>query len=433
MRVLVIGENNTGFKQAVKLASDKGAKVAFEENCEKSLENLRNGRGADLILIDVKFDIKNFVESLKAEKISVPIIACGFENDVKLAVDAIKYGAQEYLPLPPSEDLIAAILENISNQGNNIISGSKAMERPLEIARKVSNSDANILITGESGTGKEIFANYIHENSERAKNQFIKVNCAAIPKDLLESELFGHEKGAFTGAVARKIGKFEESSGGTLLLDEISEIDISLQAKLLRAIQEEEIDRVGGTRPVKLDLRVIATTNRNLSQEIKKGNFREDLYYRLNIIELALPPIRERKEDIEEFANYFIDKYCKNNRLNPKKLSKEALNILKQYNWPGNVRELENTMHRAVLLSEDIIKPADLQIRLFSENGNVEGLEKSDDSAEKQYIANALKHCLGDQNHVANILGISISLLKEKIQHYCLQDELKQYDKEEEV
>jgi DNA-binding NtrC family response regulator len=430
MRVLVIGENNTGFKQAVKLASDKGAKVSLVEDPSKALDNLRSGKGADLILIDVKLDIKSFVESLNSEKISVPIIACGFENDIKLAVNAIKYGAQEYLPLPPSEDLIAAILENISNQGNNIICGSKAMERPLEIARKVSSSDANILITGESGTGKEIFANYIHENSERAKNPFIRVNCAAIPKDLLESELFGHEKGAFTGAVARRIGKFEESSGGTLLLDEISEIDISLQAKLLRAIQEEEIDRLGGNKPVKLDLRIIATTNRDLMEEIKKGNFREDLYYRLNIIELALPPIRERKEDIEEFANYFIDKYCKNNRLPPKKLSGEALNILKQHNWPGNVRELENSMHRAVLLSEETIKPKDLQIQILSENSNVEALNKTDDSAEKQYIANALKHCLGDQNHVANILGISINLLKEKIEHYCLQDKIKEYEKE---
>ena len=288
---------------------------------------------------------------LEAERIIVPVIACGVQSDSAVAVKAIRAGAKEYIPLPPDEELIAAVLEAITEESHAVIHASAIMKRVLELSDQVAGSEASILITGESGTGKEVIAQYIHRKSKRAGNNFISVNCAAIPEALLESELFGHEKGAFTGAVARRIGKFEEANNGTLLLDEISEMDIRLQAKLLRAIQEHEIDRVGGTRPVKVNLRIIATSNRDLQQETKKGTFREDLYFRLNVINVHLPPLRERKEDIAPIAAFFIAKYAKANGMPERKLSAAGLEKLHRYSWPGNVRELENIMHRAVLLA----------------------------------------------------------------------------------
>ena len=212
-------------------------------------------------------------------------------------------------------------------------------------------SDASVLITGESGTGKEVLARYVHTRSNRSKKPFICVNCAAIPENLLESELFGHEKGAFTGAIARRIGKFEEATGGTLLLDEISEMDVRLQAKLLRAIQERIIDRVGGTRPVPVDIRIIATSNRNLAEAARNGTFREDLLFRLNVVNLKLPPLRERPADVIELAQYFVKKYSEVNGVALRPFSAEARKALSVHRWPGNVRELENTIHRAVLLT----------------------------------------------------------------------------------
>ncbi len=217
--------------------------------------------------------------------------------------------------------------------------------------QQIAPSDASVLITGESGTGKEVIARYVHGRSNRAKAPFISVNCAAIPEHLLESELFGHEKGAFTGAVARRIGKFEEATGGTLLLDEISEMDVRLQAKLLRAIQERVIDRVGGTKPVPVDIRIIATSNRNLVEAVRAGTFREDLLFRLNVVNLKIPPLRERPADVLELAQHFVKKYADANGVPARPLSAEARRALVLNRWPGNVRELENTLHRAVLLA----------------------------------------------------------------------------------
>ncbi|MEX0760149.1 MAG: sigma-54 dependent transcriptional regulator, partial [Tistlia sp.] len=214
-------------------------------------------------------------------------------------------------------------------------------------------SDASVLITGESGTGKEVMARYIHSKSKRRSKTFVSVNCAAIPENLLESELFGHEKGAFTGAQARRIGKFEEANGGTLLLDEVTEMHPRLQAKLLRAIQEREIDRVGGTQPVKIDIRLLATSNRDLDQAVREGDFREDLYFRLNVVSLELPPLRERPRDVEILSEHFLQKYADANGVPKPSLTAEARTMLREHQWRGNVRELENTMHRAVLLAED--------------------------------------------------------------------------------
>lgn len=414
MRLLVIGTINSEIQSAIAIASQKGARVFFEHNINAGIEYLRKGQGADLVLIDAKLHIANFVSGIKSEHINADVVAYGVNSSPKEAVAAVKAGAKEFLPLPPDEKLIAALLTVISDNSKPMIASAPEMAAIIEMADQVAPSDANILITGKSGTGKEVMAHYIHNHSKRKDKSFVRVNCAAIPENLLESELFGHEKGAFTGAVARRIGKFEEASLGTLLLDEISEMSTHLQAKLLRAIQEQEIDRVGGTHPIKVDLRIIATSNRDLAEEIEKGNFREDLYFRLNILNIELPSLSSRKSDIKPLAEFFIAKYCDSNNIKPTKiLSNEVVDFMESYSWPGNIRELENTMHRSVLLSKgDVISKEDLMLK------NKNFLGKTLVDSEKELIANTMKHCLGDSTIAANILGISISRLQEKLDIY---------------
>jgi|JFJP01.1.fsa_nt_gi two-component system response regulator FlrC len=417
MRLLIIGDINTEIKAAIDIAKSRKAKVVMVESCEQGVDFLCQGKGADLVLVDVKFDIKLLITSMKNEKISTPVIAYGVQCSPKEAVNAIKSGAKEFLPLPPDKRLIAAIFTSISDDSVKIIGESKIMKDAIAIADKIAGSDANVLITGQSGTGKEVFSQYIHDKSKRRENHFVSVNCAAIPENLLESELFGHEKGAFTGALSRRIGKFEESSGGTLLLDEISEMDVRLQAKLLRAIQEKEIDRVGGASPVKVDLRIIATSNRDLLKEIEKGNFREDLYFRLNIINIELPSLKERIDDIIPLSEFFIKKYSESNGFSQKRLSKDALVKMQNYFWPGNVRELENILHRAVLMSSsEEIKADDIQIK--EKTANIDSDGSNANANEKQLVFNTLGYCLGDLAKAANILGVSINILKEKLQNY---------------
>jgi DNA-binding NtrC family response regulator len=346
------------------------------------------------------------------------------------------------VPLPPDAELIAAVLEAVAEESNALIFRDPAMNRVLRLATQVATSDASVLITGESGTGKEIMARYIHAKSKRADRSFISVNCAAIPESLLESELFGHEKGAFTGAVSRRLGKFEEANRGTLLLDEISEMHPRLQAKLLRAVQEREIDRVGGSQPIKVDIRLLATSNRDLEEEVRQGNFREDLYFRLNVVNIELPPLRERQQDIEILAEHFIKKYAEANGVASPALAPRALDRLQRHHWRGNVRELENAMHRAVLLVEgDIIEP---ELILLSgrglepedssdsrpaehgdgANGNGNGAEnaalvgRTVADVERHLILETLTHCLGNRTHAANILGISIRTLRNKLKLY---------------
>jgi len=414
MRLLIIGDINSEIKSAIDIAKARKSKVVMVESCQQGVTFLCEGKGADLILVDVKFDIHFLVSSLESEKISTPIVAYGVQCSPKDAVAAIKAGAKEFLPLPPDKKLIAAIFSSIADDSVDIIAYSQLMKDAIAIADRVASSDANVLITGQSGTGKEVLSRYIHSKSKRKDNHFVSVNCAAIPENLLESELFGHEKGSFTGALSRRIGKFEESSGGTLLLDEISEMAPRLQAKLLRAVQEKEIDRVGGTNPIKVDLRIIATSNRNLLREIERGTFREDLYFRLNIINIELPSLNQRVEDIKPLSEYFIKKYTESNSLSLKKLSNTALLKMQNYSWPGNVRELENIIHRAVLLSNsEEIQPDEIYIKASDEKEH-----KAEGANEKQLLFNTVGYCLGDLDKAANILGISISILKEKLQHY---------------
>jgi len=306
MRLLVVGQLNGQLASAVKMAMAAGAKVSHVETIEAATHALRAGQGADLMLVDYDLDIAALIAANEAERIRVPVVACGVDPDARKAGDAIRAGAKEFIPLPPEAEMIAAVLAAVSDDNKPMVVRDPAMQAVISLADQIAASEASILITGESGSGKEVIARYVHQKSRRASKPFISVNCAAIPENLLESELFGHEKGAFTGALARRIGKFEEANGGTLLLDEISEMDTRLQAKLLRAIQEREIDRVGGSKPVKVDIRILATSNRDLVMAVKEGTFREDLLYRLNVVNLRLPPLRERPGDIVALAEFFV-------------------------------------------------------------------------------------------------------------------------------
>ena len=438
MRLLIVGSLRGQLTTATKLAMAKGASVTHAETVEQALAVLRGGRGADLLMVDVALDIRDLVLRLAAERFAVPIVACGVSNDARAAVAAIHAGAKEYIPLPPDPELIAAVLAAVTDDARELIYRDESMAHVVKLAQQIAPSDASVLITGESGTGKEVLARYVHGRSNRARAPFISVNCAAIPENLLESELFGHEKGAFTGAVARRIGKFEEASGGTLLLDEISEMDARLQAKLLRAIQERVIDRVGGGKPVAVDIRIIATSNRNLVEAVREGKFREDLLFRLNVVNLKIPPLRERPADVLELAQHFIKKYSDANGVTPRPLSAEARRALVLNRWPGNVRELENTLHRAVLLAggdeigiNGIVTPDGLRLDQAKASAAVTYAAMAAETVtralvgrtvadvERDLILETLKHCLGNRTHAANILGISIRTLRNKLNEYA--------------
>ena len=287
MRLLVIGPLRAPLIEATRMAMQRGAAATTADSIAQGLDVLRK-RGADLLIVDVSLDIAGLLRALDSERIATPVIACGMKLDKAAATAAIAAGARDFLPLPPDAELIAAMLEAVTDSKPSFVWRDAAMERVVSLADKIAASDASVMITGESGTGKEVMARFLHERSKRRAKPFVSVNCAALPEGLLESELFGHERGAFTGAVARRVGKFEEADGGTLLLDEISEMDARLQAKLLRALQERVIDRVGGGKPVPVNIRVLATSNRRLEDEVRAGRFRQDLYYRLNVVSLRL-------------------------------------------------------------------------------------------------------------------------------------------------
>jgi two-component system response regulator FlrC len=428
MRLLIIGALSGQIGAASQIAVARGAKVSHSDDIESALALLRKGHGADLIMADTSLDIALLVSSLSNELINVPVVACGVDDDQKAAVAAIKAGAQEYVPLPPDAELISAVLEAITEEANLIVHADPIMMETIKLAEQVAKSSASILVVGESGTGKELIAHHIHRKSDRSNRPFVAVNCAAIPENLLESELFGYEKGAFTGAVSRRIGKFEEADGGTLLLDEISEMDLRLQAKLLRAIQEKEIDRIGGKLPIKVDARIIATSNREMEKEVSKGNFREDLFFRLNVVMIEIPCLSDRPGDLEPLIGFFIKKYTEANGLNDIELLPEAWTTLKAHDWPGNVRELENTIHRGVLLATNgkispealrIKSPSEKDNRNPSDNGQTTNLVgETVANVERGLIIDTLDHCLGNRTHAANILGISIRTLRNKLKLY---------------
>lgn len=425
MELLIVGSLNGQIGAASKIAISKGGQVSLADSVEKALEVMRSGKTIELIMIDVTLDVGKLISSLTSERINVDVVACGVANDTSLAVKAIKAGAKEYIPLPPDPDLIGAVLAAATRENHALIYGDKKTEAVLKMAKQIAPSEASVLLTGSSGTGKEIFSRFIHDNSKRSNRSFVAVNCAAIPEALLESELFGYEKGAFTGAVARRIGKFEEASGGTLLLDEISEMNISLQAKLLRAIQEKEIDRLGGKAPIKVDTRIIATSNRNLEECVANGTFRQDLYYRLNVISLHIPDLKDRPDDIIVLAKHFIKKYSELNELPMRDLSAPAAEMLLNYLWPGNVRELENTMHRAVLLAsgdeigaDALVLQNPAAVKNQQSENSVSQVGQTVASVERKLILDTLESTAWNRSTAATLLGISIRTLRNKLKQY---------------
>jgi two-component system, response regulator FlrC len=434
MHILIVGSLAGELGQAARIAVGRGARLEQADDLAIALARLRADGRVGLVLCDLAHDVGALVRELAAERIHVPVVACGTGADADAAEAAIRAGAREFLPLPPDPDLIAAILEAASGDSHALVFRDPAMAATVRRAEQVARSEASILICGESGTGKEVLARHVHRKSRRAGGNFVALNCAAIPENLLESELFGHEKGAFSGAVARRVGKFEAAEGGTLLLDEVSEMDVRLQAKLLRAVQEREIDRVGGSAPVKVNVRILATTNRDLPTEVVKGNFREDLYFRLNVVTLKVPPLRERPADIAALTEHFARRYAEVNGLPYRPVSKLAAIRVAAHPWRGNVRELENILHRAVLLAEgDEIGPEAIELPAGPWNApggatagpsvaGVTGLVgRRMEDVERDLIIETLGHTLGNRTHAATILGISIRALRNKLRDYAAQ------------
>jgi len=434
-RLLIIGSLEGELGAAARVAITRGAKLAHAEGVAAGLARLR-AEGADLALVDLRHDVAWLVGALNEERIACPVVCCGRAADADAAVRAIEAGARDFLPLPPDADLIIAMLEAAGAEPTREapVARDPAMALLLARAGQLARAEASLLITGESGTGKEILARHIHATSRRARGPFVALNCAALPETLLESELFGHEKGAFSGAVAMRKGKFEQAEGGTLLLDEIGEMDPRLQAKILRVIQEREVDRLGGTSPVKVDVRLLAATHRDLAGEVAKGRFREDLYFRLNVLALHIPPLRARPADILPLAEHFCARYARANGVPDRPLSAAARAALLAHPWPGNVRELENCTHRAVLLAEgaeiDIAAielaaprapemPAPLMAQAGPAATRITGLVgRKVEEVERELIIETLSHCLGNRTRAAEILGISIRTLRNKLGEY---------------
>ncbi len=391
------------------------------------------------------FSAREYLNRINESGLLCQTLILSDEPVVEHAVSLMKLGALDYLVKPVSNEQLELIAKRAVQvlkpekqpqispapkiKKVKIITRDEGMERLLSLAQRVAGSTASVLIQGESGTGKELFAKFIHEKSDRADQPFIAVNCAALPENLLESELFGHEKGAFTGAISRKTGKFELAHKGTLFLDEITEMQYHLQAKLLRVLQEKIVDRVGGTHPVDVDVRVIATTNRDAKEAVEKGDFRQDLYFRLNTIPLMIPTLTDRKGDIDLLCRFFIKKYSKIDRRDVKGLTKEAEVILNQHSFSGNVRELENIIHRAVLLAEsETIEPKDLLMETGTTCPETEmpttmsqdavPMPASLKEMEEKMIFHTLDQTEGNRTHAAKILGISVRTLRNKLNEY---------------
>jgi DNA-binding NtrC family response regulator len=445
MHVLIIGPLAGPLGQAAGMARARGAGLEQVDDVDRALARLRLDGRFDLVLCEVSHDIARLIAALRSERVCTPVIACGLHDQADAAVRAIKAGARDFLPLPPDADLIAAMLAAIAGDADEPLFGDPAMVPLLRRVEQIAPSDASVLISGESGSGKEVMAAYIHRRSPRNGGPFIALNCAAIPDALLESELFGHEAGAFAGAVARRIGKFEAASGGTLLLDEIGEMDARLQAKLLRAIQEREIDRLGGAGPVRIDVRIVATTNRDLQREVRLGRFRADLFFRLNVIALKLPPLRDRLAALPDLARFFARKYADLNGRRCRALAPDALAALCRHSWPGNIRELQNVIHRAVLTAPgNEIAAQDIELDFLQAAEQEEPAALAEphhtgataptasaakipltglvgrtiEAVEKDLIIETLCQCMGNRSQAANVLGISIRTLRNKLHDY---------------
>ncbi len=395
----------------------------------------------DLVITDIwmeEVDGIQLIEHMKKNKIDAEIIVISGHATIELAVKATKKGAFDFLEKPLSFDKLILSVKNALdrkrlkeknkllleelNKTTPLIGNSPLFQKLLKDIELAAPSDGRILIYGENGTGKEVVAKTIHFKSKRAHMPLVDVNCAAIPEELIESELFGHKKGAFTGATANKKGKFLIANGGTLFLDEIGDMSLKTQAKVLRALQENEITPVGDTKTYPVDVRIIAATNKNLQDEIEKGNFRQDLYYRLNVIELYVPSLRERIEDIPLLADFFIKKFAAEKRIEPKEISNEAMNVLMSYSWPGNVRELQNLIERLmIMVPDDKILPKHIPYpinKTTPESEALLSLKEAKESFEKEYITKVLKITHWNISQASKLLGIERSYLHKKIKKY---------------
>lgn len=474
-RILVADDEESIRWVLSKALKQKGFSVDLAHDGSHALELIKDNC-YDLAILDIKMpgitglDLLDKVREMNSDLLVVIMTA---EASMKNAVEAMKRGAYDYITKPFDLDVIDAIIEKVARARDiagqvitlkqelkdryqvekNIVGNSAAMQEVYKTIGKVAVSDVTILIQGESGTGKELVARAVHFNSERLGKPFIAINCAAIPRDLLESELFGSEKGAFTGAGERKQGKFEQANHGTLFLDEIGDMPLDLQAKILRVLQEQEVTRIGGSQNIQVDVRIVAATNQSLAEKVRLKEFREDLYYRLNVVPITLAPLRERRDDIPALANYFLSRSCAEMSVSPKQLAEDALTLLKSYSWPGNVRELENSVKRAVILSNDPlltaldfggvlpaseIPPIDaretslevlVDMKLRSCMNGIEGLDKGDihamvlEQVERPLIRLVLEKCRWNQVKAADVLGINRNTLRKKISE--LQIEMK--------
>ena len=402
-----------------------------------------NKRIYDLILTDIKLPGQDGLELLKTVKAQSPttivIVMTGYAS-IDTAVTALKNGAQDFVQKPfglteivqKIDDALAVkrmkneidylrhAQEGVIYRTGDIIGQSKALQSVLKTVEKVAGVDTTVLITGETGVGKGLVAGAIHHNSPRGANNFVQVNCAALPQNILESELFGHEKGAFTGAHKLRTGRIEQANMGTIFLDEIGDMDLAIQAKVLRVLEDREFERLGGERTIKVDVRVIAATNRDLKQMVKEGSFREDLYYRINVINIEVPPVRQRKDDVEALARYFLRRYAAEFNKPRLEIGPAALALLKSYDWPGNVREIRNCMERAVLLADGpIIGPADLaQLTTAECAPEAQGQLSQLALIEKEQLLEALRNCDWVQKDAAASLGISKRVMHYKIEKY---------------
>jgi len=444
--ILIIDDEESIRDSCSQVLQKEGYRVVAAKDGAEGLNAFKN-QFFHLVLLDLKLPGLNGLQllaELKKENPDTPVIMITGYASVESAVETMKLGAFDYMtkPFSPKELRVHVrkalqnrdlILENIylrqelkaRSQFDMVVGESMPMAKVLEIVKNVSPTESTVLITGESGTGKELLAHEIHKHSLRYENPFVVVDCGALVESLFESELFGHVKGSFTGAHETKHGRFEVASGGTIFLDEISNISLNIQAKLLRAIQEREVTRVGSSRPIKVDVRIIAATNQHLADAVRKGEFREDLFYRLSVVPIHLPALRERKEDIPELVNHFLKKYNKKAKKNILEVSQKVLRVLMNYDWPGNIRELENTIERAIVLSKG--DRIDLDSLMYYGISSGPSLSASDgknlrtlEDMEKEYIRNVLQSQHGNKSKTAEILGIDRKTLHSKIKKYGL-------------
>jgi len=433
-RVLIV-DDEENHRFMIRLHLEKDYYIFEAKNGLEAL-NIFDEEDVDLILLDIKMDVMDgltFLAHLRKKSVDIPVIVISAFNNVRTAVESMKLGALDYITKPVDIEQLKSQIKNLLNKkvdknesylDDYIYDGvysKDGLGKIIEVLKLVAPTDATVLIMGESGTGKELVARSIHQNSPRKDKPFLAVNCAALNENLIESELFGHEKGAFTGADKSKLGKFELANGGTLFLDEVGELPLVTQAKLLRVLQEGTFERVGGTKTIKTDVRIIAATNRDLEKMVSDGEFREDLYYRLNVFPIKLPPLRERKDEIPLLLDYFIKKYSQKFQKIVKNYDKGFLDKLMMYDFPGNIRELENIVERSIILARGEILTAELLPPLKNSSVQVSDTVKNMREHEIEAIKKALKETGGNKTKAAKILGISRKTLHNKLKEYNIE------------